>query len=57
MKRSLVTATEDSQALFLWAEPMDEPVSAKENFVLNTPEEIKQALSDYQNGVFGTLNY
>lgn len=52
-----MTATEDSQALFLWAEPMDEPVSAKENFVLNTPEEIKQALSDYQNGVFGTLNY
>ncbi|WP_432329865.1 hypothetical protein ACRQ5D_25515 [Mucilaginibacter sp. P25] len=24
---------------------------------MNTPEEIEQALSDYQNGVFGTLNY
>lgn len=53
----IVTATEDSQVLFLSAEPIDEPVSAKDNFVMNTPEEIEQALSDYQNGVFGTLNY
>lgn len=52
-----VTANEDSQVLFLSAEPIDEPVSAKDNFVMNTPEEIEQALSDYQNGVFGTLNY
>jgi redox-sensitive bicupin YhaK (pirin superfamily) len=52
-----VMATEDSQVLFLSAEPIDEPVSAKDNFVMNTPEEIEQALSDYQNGVFGTLNY
>jgi redox-sensitive bicupin YhaK (pirin superfamily) len=52
-----VTATEDSQILFLSAKPIDEPVSAKDNFVMNTPEEIEQALTDYQNGVFGKLNY
>ncbi|WP_114938031.1 pirin family protein [Mucilaginibacter endophyticus] len=52
-----VLAEENSQVLFLSAEPIDEPVSAKDNFVMNTPEEIEQALTDYQNGVFGTLNY
>jgi redox-sensitive bicupin YhaK (pirin superfamily) len=52
-----VMATEDSQVLFLSAEPIDEPVSAKDNFVMNTPEEIEQALSDYRNGVFGVLSY
>jgi redox-sensitive bicupin YhaK (pirin superfamily) len=52
-----VLAKEDSQLLFLSAEPIDEPVSAKDNFVMNTPEEIEQALADYKNGVFGTLNY
>lgn len=52
-----VLATEDAQVLFLSAEPIDEPVSAKDNFVMNTPEEIEQALADYQNGVFGELSY
>ena len=53
----LVTASEDSQVLFLSAEPIDEPVAAKDNFVMNTAEEIEQAFVDYKNGVFGTLNY
>lgn len=53
----LVLAEEDSQVLFLSAEPIDEPVAAKDNFVMNTSEEIEQALTDYKNGVFGTLNY
>jgi redox-sensitive bicupin YhaK (pirin superfamily) len=52
-----VLATEDAQVLFISAEPIDEPVSAKDNFVMNTPEEIEQALADYQNGVFGELSY
>lgn len=51
-----VTATEDSQLLFLSAEPIDEPVSAKGNFVMNTAEEIEQAFSDYDNGLFGRLD-
>jgi quercetin 2,3-dioxygenase len=52
-----ITATEDTQLLFLSAEPLEEPVAAKDNFVMNTPEEIEQALEDYKNGVFGELSY
>jgi quercetin 2,3-dioxygenase len=52
-----VSASEDTQLLFLSAEPLDEPVAAKDNFVMNTPEEIEQALDDYNKGVFGNLSY
>ncbi len=52
-----ITANEDSHILFLSAEPIDEPVAAKDNFVMNTQEEVEQAISDAKNGAFGTLNY
>lgn len=52
-----ITANEDSQILYLSAEPIEEPVAAKDNFVMNTPAEIDQAIEDYHKGVFGTLNY
>lgn len=41
--------------LYVDAEPIDEPVVAKDNFVVNTQEETEQALADYKNGVFGFL--
>jgi quercetin 2,3-dioxygenase len=53
----IVIAEEDAQVLFLSAEPIDEPVAAKDNFVMNTQEETEQAIADYKNGVFGTLSY
>ena len=53
----VVYADEDSTIIFLSAEPIDEPVAAKDNFVMNTAEEVDQAIADYQNGVFGTLSY
>lgn len=53
----LLTAEEDSVILFLSAEPIDEPVAAKDNFVMNTAEEIDQAIDDYHNGFFGTLDF
>jgi redox-sensitive bicupin YhaK (pirin superfamily) len=53
----IVAATENARVLFLSAEPLDEPVAAKDNFVMNTPEEIEQALDDYKNGKFGSLSY
>lgn len=53
----IVSATENAQLLFLSAEPIDEPVAAKDNYVMNTNEEIEQAMSDYKNGLFGTLSY
>ncbi|MEX6689669.1 pirin family protein [Danxiaibacter flavus] len=53
----IVCAEEDAVILFLSAQPIDEPVAAKDNFVMNTAEEIEQAMADYNNGVFGTLSY
>jgi redox-sensitive bicupin YhaK (pirin superfamily) len=52
-----VKAEEDAQVLFLSAEPLDEPVAAKDNFVMNTAAEIEQAIDDYKNGVFGKLSW
>ena len=51
----ILTAEEDAQILFLSAEPIDEPVAAKDNFVMNTSEETNQAIEDYKNGLFGSL--
>ncbi|MCO5935263.1 pirin family protein [Mucilaginibacter sp. RB4R14] len=53
----ILTAEEDTQILFLSAEHIDEPVVAKDNFVMNTAEEINQAIEDYKNGLFGTLEF
>lgn len=53
----VLTATENAGILFLSAEPLDEPVAAKDNYVMNTPEEIEQAMNDYKEGKFGTLEY
>jgi redox-sensitive bicupin YhaK (pirin superfamily) len=53
----ILTADEDAQILFLSAEPIDEPVAAKDNFVMNTAEETNQATEDYKNGVFGLLEF
>ncbi|MGG9963713.1 pirin family protein [Ferruginibacter sp. SUN106] len=53
----IVCAEESAQLLFLSAEVIDEPVAAKDNFVMNTAAEIEQAMDDYRNGKFGTLSY
>lgn len=53
----IVCAEEATQLLFLSARPIDEAVAAKDNFVMNTAAEIEQAMEDYKNGKFGTLNY
>jgi len=52
-----VLAKEDAQLLYLSAEPIDEPVAARDNFVMNTVEEVEQAMADYKKGLFGELSY
>ena len=53
----IVTAEENAQVLFLSTEPIGEPVAAKDNFVMNTQEEVNQAMEYYKNGVFVELVY
>lgn len=51
------TATEDAKILYLTAEPIDEPVAAKGNIVMNTEEEVQQAEVDIAAGKFGQLDF
>ncbi|GAA0544069.1 pirin family protein [Chitinophaga japonensis] len=51
-----VTAREQCRLLYLCATPIDEPVAAKGNFVMNTLEEIAQAEADFAAGKFGELD-
>ncbi|MET7000456.1 pirin family protein [Chitinophaga defluvii] len=50
-----ITAKEDTKLVYLSALPIDEPVAAKGNIVMNTAEEIAQAEADYAAGKFGEL--
>lgn len=43
----------DSSILILGGEPLDEPIAAQGPFVMNTQQEIQQAMSDYRSGKFG----
>ncbi len=46
----VVTATSDARFLLLAAQPLNEPVVQYGPFVMNTREEIEQAIRDYQSG-------
>jgi quercetin 2,3-dioxygenase len=48
-----IVADTDALVLFGHAEPIAEPVVAHGPFVMNTREEIAEAISDYQAGRFG----
>ena len=48
-------ATEGAKFVLLNGEPIDEPVVAHGPFVMNTREEINEAIQDFQNGRMGRL--
>lgn len=50
------TTKSETKLLFLSAEPINEPVAAKGNFVMNSADEIVQAENDYAAGMFGNLD-
>lgn len=46
----LITATSDAKFLVLAGKPIKEPIAQYGPFVMNTNEEIEQAIRDYQSG-------
>ncbi|MFA6901776.1 MAG: pirin family protein [Gallionellaceae bacterium] len=48
-------AQEDCSVLLMGGEPIDEPVVASGPFVMNTEQEIRRAMMDYQSGRMGQM--
>ena len=52
----VIHCVDDAMVLMLTGEPIHEPVVGQGPFVMNTHEEIRQAIRDYQSGRMGRLN-
>lgn len=50
-----IDSARDATALLLSGEPIDEPIVGSGPFVMNTQQEIHQAMADYQSGKMGHL--
>ena len=55
-ERISLESSEDTTALLLSGEPIDEPIVGQGPFVMNSPEEIRQAITDYMTGKMGRLS-
>lgn len=51
----LLEATEDALVLLLSGDPIDEPVVGYGPFVMNTVQEINEAINDFNSGKFGRI--
>lgn len=51
-----IDSAENATALLLIGDPIDEPIVGSGPFVMNTPQEIRQAMADYQSGKMGRLS-
>jgi len=51
-----VAATDDAMYFILSGKPLGEPIAAYGPFVMNTQEEIRQAMNDFGSGKFGQLD-
>lgn len=51
----ILEATEDALVLFLSGDPINEPVVGYGPFVMNSEQEIKDAVNDFNNGKFGRI--
>ena len=53
--RICIDSAKGATALLLAGEPIDEPIVGSGPFVMNTAEEIRQAMLDYRSGKMGHL--
>jgi quercetin 2,3-dioxygenase len=51
-----IDSAQDAIALLLSGVPIDEPIVGSGPFVMNTAQEIRQAMADYQDGKMGHLS-
>jgi len=54
-KRIGIDCAQDATTLLLCGEPIDEPIVGYGPFVMNSPQEIRQAVADDQSGTMGHL--
>ena len=50
-----IEALTDVKALLLSGQPLNEPIVGHGPFVMNTPQEIRQAIVDFNSGKFGSM--